>query len=62
MPFGYRNRITLIPGLLWLNVSKSGVSWSTKFGPLTHNSRRGNSLDLPGGAYWRQSRRKKGSR
>ncbi|EKX87813.1 DUF4236 domain-containing protein [Corynebacterium durum] len=37
----------------WLNVSGSGVSASTKVGPVTFNSRGGLWLKLPGGLTFR---------
>ena len=37
----------------WLNVSGSGVSVSTKVGPVTFNSRGGLWLKLPGGLTFR---------
>lgn len=57
----FRKRINIIPGVAWLNASKSGVTRTVKLGPLTHNSRTGWRLDLPGPLYWVQGR-KKGAR
>ncbi|WP_018024850.1 DUF4236 domain-containing protein [Corynebacterium ulceribovis] len=37
----------------WLNVSKSGVSGSTRVGPVTFNSRGGVWVNLPGGLTFR---------
>jgi hypothetical protein len=62
VPIGIRKRIRLIPGLAWLNASKSGVSTSIRLWPFTWNSRRGWSCDLPGPLYWRQNRKGKGPR
>lgn len=37
----------------WINVSGSGVSGSTKIGPVTFNSRGGFWVNLPGGLNYR---------
>ncbi|WP_018297340.1 DUF4236 domain-containing protein [Corynebacterium lubricantis] len=37
----------------WLNISGSGVSTSTKIGPVTLNSRGGMWVKLPGGLNFR---------
>ena len=47
MSFSFRKRRRVSKNS-WLNVSKSGVSMSTKMGNLTLNSRGGISLKLPG--------------
>lgn len=38
----------------WINVSRSGVSESTRVGPATINSRGRVSVRLPGGFTWRK--------
>lgn len=52
MPFTYRRRITLIPGLLYLNVNRKSVSVTTALGPVRHtrstSGRRTTSVNLPG--------------
>lgn len=48
MSFSFRKR-RRVGKNSWLNISKTGVSVSTKMGNLTVNSRGGISLKLPGG-------------
>ena len=44
-------------GPLWLNLSKSGMSWSIHLGPWSWNSRtRAQRVDLPGPLSWRGKR------
>ena len=51
MGFRFRKKIKVFPGFS-INLSKSGISTTTKLGPLTVNSRRGASLNLPGGSSY----------
>lgn len=48
MGFNYRRRIRLSKGS-WLNVSKRGVSLSSKAGPVTFNSRGRTTVNFGGG-------------
>lgn len=41
------------------NVSKSGVSFTFKAGPLSMNSKGRKSINLPGGFYFTNSKKKK---
>lgn len=50
-------RKTLRFGPLWLNFSKTGMSWSIHLGPWSWNSRtRAQRVDLPGPFSWRGRR------
>ena len=58
MPFGIRKRIPILGKLFYLNLSKSGLSWSSKIGPFTYNSRQRKArVDLPGPFYWLSKKR-----
>lgn len=52
MPFTFRKRKALIPGLLYLNIGRRGVSLSFKAGPVSRTvsttGRRTTSVNLPG--------------
>lgn len=58
MPFGFRWNPKI--GIWRLNFGKRGYnSTSTRLGPVTHNSKRGWRVNLPGGLHWYQSRRRR---
>lgn len=52
MPVTFHKKITIIPGLLYVNVNRRSVSVTTALGPLRHtrssNGRRTTSVNLPG--------------
>lgn len=58
MPFTYRKRIKLLPGL-YLNVGKKSVSLTVKAGPasktFSSTGRHTTSVNLPGGAGYRST-------
>lgn len=52
MPIYLRKTINL--GIVRINVSRSGVSWTWRLGPWSWNTRsRRHSIDLPGPLSWR---------
>jgi hypothetical protein len=53
---GWRERLPILPPLLWLNFSKSGMSWSIHLGFATWNSRLGWYFHGPFGLYARERR------
>jgi hypothetical protein len=54
---GWRERLWIIPGFVWLNFSKTGgVSLSIHLLVATWNTRRGWYIDGPFGFYWRERR------
>lgn len=56
-PLRFRKRLRLGPLPVWLNFSRTGVSWSVKVGPWSWNSRkRRQRLDLPGPLHWEEGR------
>lgn len=55
MGFQYRRRVQLTKGT-WLNVSKSGVSASTRAGRTTVNTRGRLFVRIVKGLYWRSGR------
>lgn len=58
MPLIVRERLHIIPGLLWLNVSRHGyTSTSVHLGLWTWNSKLGWTTHIAKGVSWRQSRR-----
>lgn len=60
---GWRERLPIIPGFVWLNFSKTmGVSLSIHVLIATWNTRRGWYLDGPFGLYWRERRSGRGVR
>lgn len=61
MPLTFRKRIRIMPGL-YLNLGKTGVSVTTKVGPVSHTTgrrRSTTSIDLPGPFGYRKTRTKK---
>ena len=57
MGLRYRNRVGTKDA--WINISKSGVSTSFKFGDdITVNSKQGTTVNLGGGFYWKSSKPK----
>lgn len=57
MAIRFRKRVRLGPLPVFLNFSRSGVSFSVKLGPWSYNSRaRRQRVDLPGPAYWEEDR------
>ena len=58
MGIKFRKQISLGKHLK-ANVSKSGVSFSFKAGPLTINSKGRKSVNLPGGFYFTKTKKKK---
>jgi len=52
MPITYRQRKAIIPGLLYLNIGRKGISLSFKAGPVSRTvsttGRRTTSVNLPG--------------
>jgi hypothetical protein len=57
--WGWRERVRIIPGLVWLNFSKSGVSVSFHAGIATWNSRTGWRFHGPMGLYIQERRRRR---
>jgi len=57
MPFTYRRRKAIIPGLLYLNIGRRGVSLSFRAGPVGHTvsttGRRTTAMNLLGGLGYR---------
>lgn len=64
MPFTFRKRIKILPGL-YLNLGKKSVSLTVKAGPVSHTrsstGRTVTSVDLPGPLGYRTSRRSRRS-
>jgi Protein of unknown function (DUF4236) len=61
MPLTFRKRIKIMPGL-YINLGKTGVSVTTKVGPVSHTTgrrRSTTSVDLPGPLGYRKTRTKK---
>lgn len=61
MPLTFRKRIKIMPGL-YINLGKTGVSVTTKVGPVSHTTSRRRSttsVDLPGPLGYRKTRTKK---
>lgn len=53
MPFHIRKRLPILPGLLTLNLSESGISWTFRFWRWSWNTRtRRHTIDTPGPGYW----------
>lgn len=58
MTIHYRRRVTVVPGLVYLNLSRSGASWTFRLWRWSYNTRaRRHRIDLPGRASWSSSRR-----
>lgn len=59
MPFTFRSRRTIIPGFLYLNIGRRGLSLSFRAGPVGHTvsttGRRTTSMNLPGPLGWRST-------
>lgn len=59
MPLTFRSRKAIIPGLLYLNVGRRGISLSFRAGPVGHTvsttGRRTTSVNLPGGLGYRKT-------
>jgi len=59
MPLTFRSRKTIIPGLLYLNLGRRGLSLSFRAGPVSHTvsttGRRTTSMNLPGPFGWRST-------
>lgn len=59
MPFTFRSRKTIVPGLLYLNIGRRGLSLSFRAGPVGHTvsttGRRTTSMNLPGPLGWRST-------
>ena len=56
-PLVLRKRIWLLPPVLFLTLSKTGLSVTFKVGPYSWNSRsRAHRVDLPGPFSWRSRR------
>ena len=61
MPLTFRKRIKIMPGL-YINLGKTGVSVTTKVGPVSHTTgrrRSTTSVNLPGPLGYRKTRTKK---